>query len=281
MFDPSKLIFGFNDLALLPKFLNGDRKVIADKEMIKQKNGKSRILIAINTEAQIQQAILNKGNYYIANLEVDKCIKILENSEIENIIPSITIDDLLKNKKRIQEVTSNNKTKTKIIIDLNGDNTKIFDLLSSENQNYINSFDTIIKVAPSSDIINSLCAIMPCSIIVDNPSINYADTPYAYYVHKINSEIECLFGKDEKRSRDLFEKTAKENTPPSVISYYDQNDPFCLKSIALGSQFIIIDLCDFNLINIIESSWLDMLKVINSDRFAMLYNKIDTCFKSI
>ena len=263
MYDPSRIIFGFDDLAIMPQMRVTDRKMKVDRDIIRQKCGKSRFLICLKNEKDIMESASDKTNYYIADVD-DLALKllILKDASFANIIPIFNIKELLNEKGLILQELSESKDRFNIILDVGENISALFDLRSVENAEYLKLFRVIYRVYSNSQIIGMLIDLNAVGIIVDRTFSNLMSVTKATNIADTSTSISAILG-DGRRNYDLFENFRDRNL--HVLSEYDAKDPYAFKSFALGAQFIIIDnmpvaearllvnTCETELVHVMES----------------------------
>ena len=277
MFDPSKLTFGFDDLSICPKIKATDRKIAVDKNCVLQKNGKSRFLITIRDANDLSLAAKDKSNYYIAKFnDVELLMSIMFDSNFDNIIPQFDVKDLLANKKMIMANLVESKDKFDVIINIGENIGDLFELRSLENAEFMSLFNAIYRVNGNDVTVSMLCDMKGLGIIVDRTIGNLAISSGASSISRCFRSVSNAFGSDAIKYVDLLEAT--KNNYVRVIADYDKDDPFAIKTVALGAQFIVLDMPiddAKNKIAEIEEMWLRFLRFVNSSDFNDLFRYVE------
>lgn len=277
MFDPSKICFGFDDLSVIPRIKTTDRKIAVDHNCVLQKNGKSRFLITLNNPADLREAVKDKMNYYIANFkDMELLLTIMFDTEFSNVIPQFDVLDLIANKKMIVNNLVESKDKFNVIINIGDNIGDLFALRSRENTDMMALMNAIYRVNGNDVTVSMLNEIGAIGIIVDRQVGGMRISTGASSVYKCFRSLSSIYGNDAIKYTDLLEGT--KNNYMRVISDYDDADPFLIKSIALGSQFFILDM-PINIakakIKEAEEMWMRYLVFINSSDFNDIFRYVD------
>lgn len=269
MYDPAKIIFEFDDLAICPEMRNSDRRIAVDKNSVRQKNDKSRFLITLRDAKDIPEAAKDTKNTYIAVFDdIGLLTSLLTSESITNIIPQYNVRDLLVHKDKILNELTESKDKFNIVINIGANMGDLFLLHSLSSKEILAQFNVIYRVYGSDDAVISCVVDMGgVGIIVDRKIDTLPLATSASVIAKCTNSINNIIG-SEPRYVDLFEKT--KNPIVHVLSDYDEKDPLAIKSIALGSKFIVLDMPidkAHETITKVENAWLKVLEFINSNNF--------------
>lgn len=277
MFDPAKLTFGFDDLSICPKIKATDRKIAVDKNCVLQKNGKSRFLITITDASDLDRAAKDKSNYYIAKFnDIVLLMSILFDNNLDNVIPQFDVKDLLANKKMIMANLVESKDKFDVIINIGDNIGDLFELRSSEYAEFMSLFNAIYRVNGNDTTVSMLYDMKAVGIIVDRTVGNIAISTGASNIIRCFRSVSNVFGSDAIKYVDLLEST--KNNYVRVIADYDKDDPFAIKTVALGAQFIVLDMPiddAKNKIAEIEEMWLRFLRFVNTSDFNDLFRYVE------
>lgn len=277
MFDPAKLTFGFDDLSICPKIKATDRKIAVDKNCVLQKNGKSRFLITITDASDLDRAAKDKSNYYIAKFnDIALLMSILFDNNLDNVIPQFDVKDLLANKKMIMANLVESKDKFDVIINIGDNIGDLFELRSSEYAEFMSLFNAIYRVNGNDTTVSMLYDMKAVGIIVDRTVGNIAISTGASSIIRCFRSVSNVFGSDAIKYVDLLEST--KNNYVRVIVDYDKDDPFAIKTVALGAQFIVLDMPiddAKNKIAEIEEMWLRFLRFVNTSDFNDLFRFVE------
>lgn len=276
MYDPAKIIFGFDDLAICPEMKNSDRKIAIDKNSIRQKNDKSRFLITLRDPQDIPEAIKDTKNTYIAILnDIEILTDILTSERITNIIPQYNVRDLLIHKDKILGALTENKDKFNIIINIGANIGDLFLLRSMSNKDILAQFNIIYRVyGCDENVISCVINMGGIGIIVDRKIDSFPLATTALAITKCANSVSNILGAEPKYV-DLFEKTKGPSV--HIISDYEDSDDLAIKSVALGSKFIILDMPfdkAYKKIAEVENAWLKVLEFINSNDFNDIYRSV-------
>jgi hypothetical protein len=269
MYDPAKIIFEFDDLAICPEMRNSDRRIAVDKNSVRQKNDKSRFLITLRDAKDIPETAKDTKNTYIAVFDdIGLLTSLLTSENITNIIPQYNVRDLLVHKDKILNELTESKDKFNIVINIGANMGDLFLLHSLSSKEILAQFNVIYRVYGSDDAVISCVVDMGgVGIIVDRKIDTLPLATSASVIAKCTNTINNIIG-SEPRYVDLFEKT--KNAVVHVLSDYDEKDPLAIKSVALGSKFIVLDMPidkAHETITKVENAWLKVLEFINSNNF--------------
>lgn len=269
MYDPAKIIFEFDDLAICPEMRNSDRRIAVDKNSVRQKNDKSRFLITLRDAKDIPEAAKDTKNTYIAVFDdIGLLTSLLTSESITNIIPQYNVRDLLVHKDKILNELTESKDKFNIVINIGANMGDLFLLHSLSSKEILAQFNVIYRVYGSDDAVISCVVDMGgVGIIVDRKIDTLPLATSASVIAKCTNTINNIIGSEPKYV-DLFEKT--KNPIVHILSDYDEKDPLAIKSVALGSKFIVLDMPinkAHETITKVENAWLKVLEFINSNNF--------------
>ena len=269
MYDPAKIIFEFDDLAICPEMRNSDRRIAVDKNSVRQKNDKSRFLITIRDAKDISEAAKDTKNTYIAVFDdIGLLTGLLTSENITNIIPQYNVRDLLVHKDKILNELTESKDKFNIVINIGANMGDLFLLHSLSSKEILSQFNVIYRVYGNDDaVISCVIDMGGVGIIVDRKIDTLPLATSASVIAKCTNTINNIIGSEPKYV-DLFEKT--KNTVVHILSDYDEKDPLAIKSVALGSKFIVLDMPidkAHETITKVENAWLKVLEFINSNNF--------------
>lgn len=269
MYDPAKIIFEFDDLAICPEMRNSDRRIAVDKNSVRQKNDKSRFLITLRDAKDIPEAAKDTKNTYIAVFDdIGLLTSLLTSESITNIIPQYNVRDLLVHKDKILNELTESKDKFNIVINIGANMGDLFLLHSLSSKEILAQFNVIYRVYGSDNAVISCVVDMGgVGIIVDRKIDTLPLATSASVIAKCTNSINNIIG-SEPRYVDLFEKT--KNPIVHILSDYDEKDPLAIKSVALGSKFIVLDMPidkAHETITKVENAWLKVLEFINSNNF--------------
>lgn len=269
MYDSAKIIFEFDDLAICPEMRNSDRRIAVDKNSVRQKNDKSRFLITLRDAKDIPEAAKDTKNTYIAVFDdIGLLTSLLTSESITNIIPQYNVRNLLVHKDKILNELTESKDKFNIVINIGANMGDLFLLHSLSSKEILAQFNVIYRVYGSDDAVISCVVDMGgVGIIVDRKIDTLPLATSASVIAKCTNTINNIIGSEPKYV-DLFEKT--KNPVVHVLSDYDEKDPLAIKSVALGSKFIVLDMPidkAHETITKVENAWLKVLEFINSNNF--------------
>lgn len=278
MFDPSKLVCGFNDLSICPKMKITDRKIAVDHNCVLQKNGKSRFLITLWDARDLDKAMKDKSNYYIARFkDLPLLMNVMFNPDFSNIIPWFDVNTLILNKKVIMNNLVESKDKFNVIINVGDNIGDLFTLKSRENTELLSLFNPIYCINGNEATISMLHELGAVGIIVDRKIGGIPFSTGAASIYRCFRSMCSIYGSDPIKYTDLFEGI--KNAYPRIIADYDVDDPFTIKSIALGAQFFILNSMSVEDAKIkikeIEDMWMKHLVFINSSDFNDLFYCIE------
>ena len=285
MFNNSKIIYGFNDLCVLPNVQNADRKVVSSIDTLRQKNGRSRFIITINSVADIEFAKSDRDHLYIlkAGTLNDRLAVLLER-EYSNIVPEFNIVEFIKEYKTISETLVQSKDRFNIIVNILDMTPLLFNLRSSELKDYLSMFNIVYRIYPTNDIINILIDMKSVGVIIDSAMEEVELKANASIINFASGWVMGAFPDRRFRDADMFEISKYGSF--SVSSMYNEKDEFGIKSFALGSQFVIIDKPEMgisdtiNMINTMEKKCLAFMTFLNSSKFSDIYNGAECCLIS-
>lgn len=273
MYDPSRIIFGFDDLAIFPQMRVTDRKMKVDRDIVRQKCGKSRFLICLRNEKDIMECAGDKRHYYIADID-DLSLKllILKDSSFSNIIPVFKIDEFISEKNLIIQELSESKDRFNIILNIGENISTLFDLRSVENTEYLKLFRVIYRVYSNNQIMDMIINLGAIGVIVDRSFSKLMSITKATNIAETVNAVNMILG-DSRKAIDLFENCRERNI--NILSEYDPKDPYAFKSFALGSQFIIIDNMPVDearlLVNTCETELVHVMESFNCGTFNEFY----------
>lgn len=283
MFNNQKIIYGFNDLCVLPNIQNTDRQVVPSLDCIRQKNGRSRFLISIYNKEDLAYAKSDKEHTYIARFgELEDKLDILLDRECTNVVPEFTIVEFIKERKLISSILVEGKDKFNISLNILDMTPLLYHLRSSELTEYLSIFNIIYRLYPCNEILAMLNDLKAYGIIIDSSMKEVELKANASVISYAASYIAGMFSDLRFRDSDLFEKSKYGNY--SVTSIYNDLDSNGIKSFALGAQFILIDDCTLytaiQKIEAFEKSCISFLAFVNSSKFQDIYRNTECCLIS-
>ena len=285
MFNNQKIIYGFNDLCVLPNIQNSDRQVVPSLDNFRQKNGRSRYLISLFAKQDLKTAKADKYHTYIAKFGgVDDRVAILLDTECSHVIPEFTIVEFIKERTFIENALVENKDKFNIVLNMCDVTPMLFQLRSSDLSHYLSLFNIIYRVYPCQEILSVINDMHAYGILIDSSMSEVELKANASVIPFTSSYIAGMFPDKRFRDSDLFEKSKYGNY--ATISIYNEMDKYGIKSFALGSQFILIESASRALGDIIaqvedfELHVMKFMSFLNSSRFSDIYQNSECCLMS-
>ena len=285
MFNNQKIIYGFNDLCVLPVVQNTDRKVVPNLDGIRQKNGRSRFLVSLFDKSDLEAAKQDKEHMYVARYgEVSDRIELLLDRECSHIIPEFNIVEFINEKKFIESLLVESKDKFNIILNILDMTPMLFHLRSAELNDYLSMFHIVYRVYPCSEIIRFINELHGYGIIIDSSVKEVELKANASVIAEAANAIMGMFGDRRFRDADLFEQYKFGNY--ATLSTYNDLDPAGTKSFSLGSQFIVVEKPDVRLQDILaaigefEKKNLTFLSFINATKFSSIQECSECCLIS-
>lgn len=285
MFNNQKIIYGFNDLCVLPNIQNNDRQVVPSLDNFRQKNGRSRYLITMFDERDLKFAKEHKGFTYIAKFgDVGDRVALLLDTDCSHIIPEFTIVEFIKERAFIEDALAESKDKFNIVLNMCDMTPLLFQLRSCDLSHYLSLFNVVYRVYPCQEILSMLNEVNAFGIIIDSSVEEVELKANASVIAFASSYIMGMFPDRRFRDSDLFEKSKYGNY--ATIAVHNDLDKYGIKSFALGAQFVLIEStvfspCDTVLhIEEMESRMLKFMAFLNSSRFSDIYQNGECCLMS-
>lgn len=285
MFNNQKIIYGFNDLCVLPNIQNNDRQVVPSLDNFRQKNGRSRYLITVFNQRDLKFAKDHKDYTYIAKFgDVGDRVALLLDTDCLHIIPEFTIVEFIKERAFIESALAENKDKFNIVLNMCDMTPLLLQLRSSDLSHYLSLFNIVYRVYPCQEILSMLNDMRAYGIIIDSSMNEVELKANASVIAFASSYIMGMFPDRRFRDSDLFEKSKYGNY--ATISIHNDMDKYGIKSFALGAQFVLIESTTFSpcdtVIHIeeMESRVLKFMAFLNSSRFPDIYQNSECCLMS-
>lgn len=285
MFNNQKIIYGFNDLCVLPVVQSTDRKVVPNLDSVRQKNGRSRFLVSLFDKNDLETAKQDKEHMYIARYgEISDRIELLLDRECAHIIPEFNVVEFINEKKFIENLLVESKDKFNIILNILDMTPMLFLLRSAELADYVSMFNIVYRLYPCAEIVRFINELHGLGIIIDSSIREVELKANASVIAEASGIISGLFGDRRFRDADLFEKYKFGNY--ATLSIYNDLDPAGTKSFSLGSQFIIVEKPDVRLQDILaatrefEKKNMAFLSFINATKFSSIQECSECCLIS-